>query len=92
MVTPRASAIPVVASEASLLPHATSIRVARSAIAIFAKNLITIEKMIPKHKIKKNPRDYIASKSRNIVVAWKVAENRGFSEDYIVWREKMGVL
>lgn len=48
--------------------------------------------MIPKHKIKKNPRDYIASKSRNIVVAWKVAENRGFSEDYIVWREKMEVL
>ena len=46
--------------------------------------------MIPKHKIKKNPRDYVASKSRNIVVAWKVAENRGFSEDYIVWREKMG--
>ena len=48
--------------------------------------------MIPKHKIKKNPRDHVASKSRNIVVAWKFAENRGFSEDYIVWREKMGVL
>ena len=48
--------------------------------------------MISKQKIKKNPRDNVAPKSRNIVVAWKVAENRGFSEDYIVWREKMGVL